>query len=220
MNYKDINGTLKSNFEMILKPMGFKAKSGLQGCRFTIHNREFVNSLSYGIVNYIDEFKTSCTIGVGNKRFHLIQSTAIDEDVSYSTVSCRYADYLGVVNYSFEIRNEADITEWMKLAAKFINEFALQFFEKYNSINELDLLFNEEPSKNIIYCYDLSIRIINSLIAAKLNNNSKYNDLRDYYRSEVESKFQGYFMYEKCMKVIDFLDKYTSEELNKLTDGL
>lgn len=220
MNYKEVNKILKKEFEKILKPLGFKGRLGLQGCRYSVNKNNFINTIAYGVTNYIDEFKTSCTIGIGNKIFHSIQNTAIGEEVSYSTVSCRYADYLGVVNYDFTIINDSDINEWMKLVSKFINEFALDFFERYNSLNELDILFNTDPTKKIVYSYDLSTRIINSVIAAKLNNNPKYNELRDYYKSEVENKFQGYFMYEKCMKVIDFLDNYTSEELNKLASEI
>ena len=72
--------------------------------------------------------------------------------------------------------------------------------------------------KKVIYLDDLGWRIIKGLISAKLNNNPKYNELREYYKSEVESKFQGCFMYEKCMKTIDFLDIHSQEELLKIAE--
>jgi hypothetical protein len=96
----------------------------------------------------------------------------------------------------------------------------LPFFEKYNSVHAIDKLLNTNPKEKVIYLDNLGWRINIGLIAAKLNNNPKYNELRDYYKSEVESKFQGYFMYDKCMKVINFLDNYTSEELNKLAEEI
>ena len=82
----------------------------------------------------------------------------------------------------------------------------------------IDKLLNDNPTEKVIYCDDLGWRIIKGLIAAKLNNNPKYNELKDYYKSEVESKFQGYFMYEKCMKTIDFLDSHSQEELMKIAE--
>ena len=92
------------------------------------------------------------------------------------------------------------------------------FFGKYNSINAIDKLLNDHPTKKVIYLDDLGWRIITGLISAKLNGNTKYYELRDYYRSEVESKFQGYFMYEKCVKTIDFLDNHSQDELIKISE--
>ena len=118
-----------------------------------------------------------------------------------------------------KIKTEEDIKEWGKIVRKFYEEYAVPFFEKYNTVDAIDKLLNENPTEKVIYLDDLGWRIIKGLIAAKLNNNPNYNKLRDYYKSEVESKFQGYFMYEKCNIVIDFLENHSQEELLKIAEG-
>ena len=220
MNYTEVKKKLKKEFENILKPLGYKPKSDAQGCEFGLIKDNYQYIISYGVANYIDEFKTSCVIFISNKIIDKIVKLSLNDDITYTLLACRYADYLGVVNYYYDIIEIEDINNWIPKVKDFLFGFAFDFFEKYNSINELDIFFNTTPAEKTIYSYDLSTKIINSLIVAKLNNNPKYNELMNYYKSEIENKFQGYFMYEKCMKVINFLEKYTSEELNKLANEI
>jgi hypothetical protein len=149
----------------------------------------------------------------------LIENRIFNEESFTDTLLLNKSDYFKDINYRFKIASLNDVKEWSTIAKKFYHEFAVPFFEKYKSVDAIDKLLNEKPSEKVIYCDDLGWRIIKGLISAKLNNNPKYNELRDYYRSEVESKFQGYFIYEKCMKAIDFLDKHTREELIKIAES-
>ncbi|WP_281323903.1 hypothetical protein [Flavobacterium sp. IMCC34518] len=221
MNYSEVKKELKKEFENLLKPLGYKSKSESQGCEFSLTKDIQFFRLGFGVANYIDEFKTSCSIGLGIFPVQKILFNALDEipiipNDYGSTLGVRISDYFGETNYNYKIKTQEDIVEWGKIVTKFYQEYAVPFFEKYNSVDAIDKLLNENPAEKVIYCDDLGWRIIKGLISAKLNQNSKYNYLRDYYKGEVESKFQGYFMYEKCMKVIDFLDSHSFEELNKI----
>ena len=221
MNYKEVKQEIKKEYELLLKPLGYKSKNGLQGCEFRNVNEFVVCKIGYGITNYVDEFNISTYISLSVISIDNIQQTIFGENhilENYATIGSSISVYFNELNYRYHIKTIEDIKEWGKIVRKFYNEYALLFFEKYNSVETIDKLLNDNPSEKVIYCNDLGWRIIKGLIAAKLNNNPKYNELRDYYKSEVESKFQGYFMYDKCMKVIDFLDKYTSEELDKLAN--
>ena len=222
MNYREIKNEIKREFETYFKLLGYKFKNGLQGGEF-IKLTNFGNiGLGYGITNYIDEFYTAMYIGLSIYKIQKISSIILgDSDfhcITCGTIGSGTSNYFNEINYRYRINTIKDVEEWGKIVRKFYGEYAVPFFNKYNTVSAIDGLFNDNPKEKVMYCEDLPQRIIKALIAAKLNNNPKYNELRDYYKSEVESKFQGYFMYDKCMKVINFLDKYTSEELNKLAE--
>lgn len=219
MNYSEVKKELKKEFESFLKPLGYKSKTDPQGCDFGKINSDSLNRIGYGVANYIDEFNTVCYLKICSIQIQNIEGKIFEEQGIYDTLSVGMQSYFNEINYRYKIKTQEDIFEWGKIVRKFYEEYAVPFFEKYNSVDAIDKLLNENPTEKVIYLDDLGWRIIKGLIAAKLNNNPKYNELRNYYKSEVESKFQGYFMYEKCIKTIDFLDNKSLEELLKIAEG-
>lgn len=219
MNYSEVKKELKKEFESFLKPLGYKSKTDPQGCDFGLENNISLNRIGYGVANYVDVFYTGCYLKVCNIPIQKIEGEIFQEKGIYDTLSTGIASYFNETNYRFTIKSQDDIIEWGKIVRKFYSEYAVPFFQNYNTVNDIDKLLNENPSEKVIYLDNLPWRIIIGLIAAKLNQNPKYNELRDYYKGEVESKFQGYFMYEKCMKTIDFLDMHSQEELLKIAEG-
>ena len=217
MNYSEVKKELKKEFELFLKPLGYKSKKDPQGCDFWKLEENSLNRIGYGIANYVDEFNTVCYLKIGQINIQNIEKQ-IFEGEYYETLSVGMQTCFNEINYRYKIKTEEDIKEWGKIVRKFYEEYAVPFFEKYNAVDAIDKLLNDNPTERVIYCDDLGWRIIKGSIVAKLNNNPKYNELKDYYISEVESKFQGYFMYEKCMKTIDFLDSHSQEELLKIAE--
>ena len=218
MNYSEVKKELKKEFESFLKPLGFKSKTDPQGCDFGKSSIDSINRIGYGVANYIDEFNTTCYLKICNIQIQNIEGEIFQEKGIYDTLSTGMATYFNEINYRYKIKTQDDIIEWGKIVRKFYEEYAVPFFEKYNTVDAIDKLLNDNPSEKVIYLDDLGWRIIKGLISAKLNKNPKYNELREYYKSEVESKFQGYFMHEKCMKTIEFLDNHNQEELLKISE--
>ena len=217
MNCSEVKKELKKEFEGFLKTLGYKSKTDPQGCDFSLENSNSLNRIGYGVANYIDEFNTVCYLKIEMFPIQRIEKAIFDGEY-YETLSLGMQSYFNEINYRYKIKIQEDIIEWGKIVRKFYEEYAVPFFEKYNTIDAIDKLLNDKPTEKVIYLDDLGWRIIKGLIVAKINNNPKYNKIRDYYKSEVESKFQGYFMYEKCMKTIDFLDSHSQEELLKLSE--
>lgn len=217
MNYREVKQKLKKEYTQLLKPLGFKGKSDSQGCEFSLVNKDSTCAIGYGIVNYIDEFKTGCFLGIGMHKIQNIEKNIFDGSF-YDTLSLGITNYFNVVNYDFTIKTDDDITEWMKIVSKFYFEFAEPFFNKYNSVADIDTLLNTNPKERVPELDDLGGHIMKGLISAKLNNNPNYRELREYYKNEVEDKFKGHFLYDNCMKVIDFLDVHSTEELNSMSE--
>lgn len=219
MNYKETKIELKKMFVAFLKPLGFKAKSGSQGCEFRRDNIYSLQRVGYGVSNYNNVFYTGCYIRLSNYKIQNIKGEIFQEWGEYDTIAAGISNYFNDIHYRFQIEDSDDIQRWGEIVKQFYYEYAIPFFEQYNTVAAIDKLFNETPTEKVPYCDDLGWRIIIALIAAKLNLNPQYRKLRDYYESEVEEKFQGYFMYEKCMKVIDFLDNHTFDEIIKISEG-
>ena len=217
MNYSEVKKEVKKEVDLFLKPKGFKSKAMADGCDFIKVDEFYTLNIGYGISNYGDVFDTSCYISVSFLPIDRIQQYVLCENGGYGICSGT-KKYFNDINYSYKITTISDVIEWGKIISNFYEEYAIHFFNKYNTLNSIDTLLNETPTKNVVFLDDLGYRIIKGLIAAKLNNNPKYNELRDYYKSEVESKFQGYFMYPKCMKVIEFLDSHSYEEIITISE--
>lgn len=218
MNYSEVKRELKNEFESFLKPKGFASKCENQGCRFILNKNDIQFRFGYGVSNYINEFYVGLFGSLGRFDIQRVENLIFLENSFYNTLLLNKSDYFKDQNYRYHIKSLENIKEWIIISQTFYDEFAVPFFEKFITIDSIDKLLNNHPGEKVVYCDDLSWRIIKGLIAAKLNNNPTYDKLRDYYKNEVESKLQGYFMYEKCMKTINFLDQYTSEELNQLAN--
>ena len=215
MNYSEVKKELKKEFENFLKPLGYKSKSSSQGCVFELINQDFEFVLGFAVANYNPIYGVGCYIQIIPYKIEKVREFLFDNEGG-NAIASNIGNYFNELNYRYKIQTQEDVEEWGKIVRKFYEEYAVPFFEKYNTIDAIDKLLNDSPTEKVIYCDDLGWRIIKGLIAAKLNNNTKYNELRDYYKREVESKFQGYFMFEKCMKTIDFLDSHNQEELLKI----
>lgn len=203
MKYSEVKKEIKKEFESLLKPLGYKSKIDSQGCEFNLAKEDYELTIGFGVANYFEVFTTSIYIGIGIFKIQNIEKTVFDGSY-YGTISSNVGNYFNELNYRYQIKTQEDIEEWGKIARKFYTEYAVPFFEKYNSVAAIDKLLNENPTEKVIYCYDMGWRIIKGLIAAKLNNNPKYNELRDYYfrfidnanTKLLETKKRGFFMYE------------------------
>ncbi len=222
MNYSEVKKELKKEFESFLKPLGYKSKSGAQGCEFILLKELTTFRIGYGVANYIDEFTTGCYLGIGilpiQKIVYKLEDVKEVTDNYGSTIASGISHYFNELNYDYRIKTTENIKEWGAIVRKFYEEYAIPFLEKYNTVDAIDKLVNTNPSERVIYCDDLAWRMMNGLISAKLNNNPKYEDLKSYYRAEVERIYQGHFKYSDCIKVIEFLDSHSQEELLKITE--
>src|SRR6218665_269758 len=224
MKYSEVQKELKKEFDGFLKPLGYKTKSGSQGYAFLKANTNDYQKIGFGLSNYEPVYYTGVYSYVGVYSIDKILCESLEMEyvrtiLGGGTISTSTSIYFQELNYQFKIQNTADIKQWMQLFEKYYTEHLLPFFNMYNTVEAIDKLLNENPTERVIHCDDLGWRIIKGLISAKLNQNPKYDELRAYYKSEVESKFQGYFMYEKCMKTINFLDNHSQEELLKIAEN-
>ena len=158
MTYSEVKKELKKEFTFFLKPKGYNSKCSSQGCEFTLPNIYSTNLIGYGIVNYIDEFETGCYIGIGIHEVQEIEKKIFD-GIFYSTLSLGIANYFNKINYRFNIKTKDDIKEWKEIIQKFYKEFAHPFFEKYQTVADIDKLLNTNPEERVPELDDLGQHI-------------------------------------------------------------
>ncbi len=221
LTYSSAKVEYQKEFKSFLSELGYKPLKNGHGTFYTEIKNEVQYSLWLGVTNLRGKFETNCHIGIGIVPIQKILILSLEEEVNDSsfygsTLVSGISDYFEVVNYRYNVQSIENIIEWGKIVRDFYSKYAVNLFEKYNSIKAIDELLNSNPKEKVKLCDDLGWRIIKGLIAARLINNPEYNNLRDYYKSLVDDRFQGHFMYDKCNKVIKFLDSHDSEQLKSM----
>lgn len=220
MDYKEVKRKLKKEFNALLKPLNFKPRTDSQGCSLFCEKDGVILNFGYGVENYIDEFKTSVFGSVCFKKIASVQKIALNQEGLSATLMLQKDDYFQDINYRFVIKTDDDIAGWMKIVADFYSKIAEPFYNKYNTVADIDILLNSDPTIRVPELNNLGGHIITGLISAKLNDNPNYEELRAYYEQEVDTKFQGHFLYNNCKKVIDYLDAHSTQKLNTISDEI
>ena len=137
MNYSKAKKELKKEFDLFLIPLGYKSKTDPQGCDFGKFEGNSLNRIGYGIANYVDEFNTGCYLKICNIQIQNIEGEIFQEKGIYDTLTTGISSYFNEINYRYKIKSEEDIKEWGKIVRKFYEEYAVPFFEKYNTVNAI-----------------------------------------------------------------------------------
>ena len=220
MTYSEVKKELKKEFTAFLKPLGYKSKCDSQGCTF-FNEKDITRwQIGYGIVNYINEFDTGLFGSISIKPIENIENYIFNEVAPRDTLLLQKDEYFNNINYRYRIISKNDIKEWMDIVQKFFTEFAQPFFEKYKTVADIDKLLNTNPKERVPELNNLGQHIIKGLISAKLNENPNYEELKSFYKNEVETKFKGHFMYDKCMQTIIFLDNHSLSELKTIANPI
>lgn len=134
MNYLEVKQEIKKEFNVFLKPLGYKYKSESQGCLFTLdHNGQQIR-ITISIANYIDEFRASVIVRSSNYQIQKIQNAIFEEKGICDTFAFSIANYFKETNYDFPVKSLLDILEWRKIAEKYYLEYVVPLLEKYRTV--------------------------------------------------------------------------------------
>lgn len=104
------------------------------------------------------------------------------------------------------IENMDDVSTLIQVIPNRFSEYALPYFEKYSSLKAVDQLLNVNTSEISIHQPLYPMRACIGIIAAKLNNNPKYNELVVVYENELEEAKSTYK--EEFRKLKEILKSY------------
>lgn len=102
------------------------------------------------------------------------------------------ANYKKKPSRDWLVENDDDIKYLIKIIPSYLEKDILPYFEKNSSIERVDELLNAYPDKMSIHNYGYPLRANIAIIAAKLNNNPRYDDLVSIYETEIEDVEENY----------------------------
>lgn len=94
-------------------------------------------------------------------------------------------------NTAYLVKNDEDIQTLIRVIPKRFIEYVLPFYERNSSIDAVDKLLNDSPREFSIYLEMYPIRAGQALIAAKLNNNPRLEELKQIYLEKIEKTEKG-----------------------------
>lgn len=95
------------------------------------------------------------------------------------------------------IENQEDINHLIKIIPEYLEEYILPYFDSNSSVSRVDELLNKYPEKMCVHNYMYPTRANIAIIAAKLNENPRYEELVNIYEermvnAEENSKIEFY----------------------------
>ncbi len=110
------------------------------------------------------------------------------------TIGSSVEDYLGnrSGSYRFDLTEESQIDSVAQKILTLLKEIALPFFDKYNTIENLDLAINEDPSNTALT--GTIFKGSKGIILAKLTNREDYNRLVTLYTKHYEKLSDGFYL--------------------------
>jgi hypothetical protein len=90
------------------------------------------------------------------------------------------------------IEEENDINILINVISKNFKSYVLPYFEQNNNIAKVDQLLNKYPKEISIHNSLYPIRACLAIIAAKLNNNPNFNNLKQIYTYEMKDAVESY----------------------------
>jgi hypothetical protein len=111
----------------------------------------------------------------------------------------------------FKVTSDEEAHRAAASIAALIHSYGLPFFEKYSSLADIDRLFNAKPNapEARLFSLDNWTRIGNALIAARLADNPKYNELIEIYRKSLAEFSGGEYVesYERLVVLLSGLNQ-------------
>jgi len=103
------------------------------------------------------------------------------------------------------IRDKKSIRKLIKVIPKYFEREILRYFEENSSVARADELLNQYPREISIHNWLYPMRACLAIIAAKLNDNPKYDELIKIYEEELEEALESYK--QDFIKLKKFLSK-------------
>jgi|GEM_PF-4001426 len=199
MTTRDIKREIIKVFDPFLGAMNFesfedgidkiyiqKTSYGYNKLDFSMSNRRCIGfSLDFYI--RINDINTICNSYNPN-----YVDTAYDTN---PTLSAWLKDF-GFSQFQFFPETKDELTKSLLYLKDMIIEYIIPFFEKYDSVNAIDLELNRINRPANLYINDTFSRPFVAITAAALNKNTEFNYWENYYRkvlkNDIPKARQGY----------------------------
>jgi hypothetical protein len=190
------NDLLKYGFKLNKQTSIFTRKTSYGWDKFQLNflNRSNGWDIDFGMLIRLNEIEKIYHVGsYFEEKYHSTTSTIAIDIGTYLNDEDSYRIFLD---------EDSELDEFYTMTVRLFKEVALPFFEKYNSIQELDNAINVEEGKSIFSGYKYEGNL--GIILAKLANNSKFDFFENKYRNYYKEFCEGFYLkeYEDVLKAV------------------
>lgn len=167
-----------------------------EGFRLHMNKKQFRKSTPAGFVNIIfsvSEYEkdkdawVEVHIGCRNDQIEQIAQQFLNVNLvefraDVNTLIISTGKYNDVKYFRYKIQNDEDLADTCEAIKEFMIYSGFSFLNSVTKLSDIDRVLNSVPHKPSNYLYNQTHRCFKGLIAAKLNNNPRYQRLEDTYR--------------------------------------
>jgi hypothetical protein len=180
---------------------------------FLKRDKDFLNIIHLNQTKWSNHFTIDIYFYIGSNVVENIFNKVLKKDLYDSSMGngvdiiFNSPDGKKVVHNSMQIviENELDIDSAIETIYDIYLRLGMKYFEKYNSIEKMEAIFNNAPFDEAIADIGgmFANRCMRGLILSKLCNPSRYNELVAIYDKEILNTNEDYiFEYEKIKKFL------------------
>ena len=92
----------------------------------------------------------------------------------------------------WKVIDETDIKKLVEVIPEYLEEILIPYFDENNTVARVDYLLNKYPNELSLHNYLYPLRANIAIIAAKLNQNPKYEELVKLYDKELNEAEKTY----------------------------
>lgn len=210
MKAKELRTLLKEGLGKIFLSQGFKHSKQA----YYKKEKNVTILCNYGFNSYGGLFSCVTSLLVYNSNIQNILAKVPGYNAQTCSVKFDYTYYSIINKTDKDIETYEDVSSWLVDFECFMDLKGFDIFRKYQSLKELELLYDLDLSSKAWFNSNQISRVSIGLVIAKLTDKSEYFKLVDEYRNAIEPMIQ--LEKAKFENVIDFLSKYSKEELRNM----
>jgi hypothetical protein len=211
LSNREIKERIAYQLRKYLEVDGFTYKKS--GNEYRSIKGDFVYIFNLLLTSWSDHYSLSVRLFISNKKIEKIYELILGESCRLTmgnTIEriAKSADGKEIVNADMAILllTDDDIEAAVETLARYYNDIAKPYYERYQSLHALDTIINNPPFEHCPADVggNFDDRCIKGLIIAKLVHNTKYEQLITVYNEAIKETMNNKSIENYC-KVKDYL---------------
>ncbi len=163
---------------------------------------------------YEDEVMLEVNFGCRNEQVEQIAQQFLNNAIEYradaNTVILSIGKFSGFHYFRYKIHSSDELTLVCEQIESFFSQAGFDFLKSACSLASLDRLLNEQPNQPCLYVYNQTHRCYKGLIAARLNNNPRFDGLVDSYRHLLDRQTKNPYEQQHFERLVAYLRHYSA----------
>jgi len=182
--------------------------------QFRVNTAAGFKNIIFLVSDYEDGAWLEVHIGCRNEQVEqtaqqFLNVNSMDFRPDANTLIISTGQYNDVKYFRYKIKDEDDLVATCESVKDFLMELGFDFLNTIAHLADVDRLLNSEPLKPCKYLYNQVHRCFKGLIAAKFNDNPRYQYIEETYRKYL-AKFANEIECSNYERLVVYLKYYGS----------